>query len=427
MLECTDTENTRKSLTFTTRDGEEASFFYPHQISGHISLLVPRYYIQKALPDLPLSRAMPHLSEIKNLIELRETERYPQRTAFAKATDLLDQVGGVTLVVQCGFGKTILALCLLHARGLTAIIVAHKFALLTQWKECIEKCLPGAQVGIICQNRCEVKGRDIVLCSLQSLAARDYGPLQFGVLVSDECHHIPAQTFSKAMSKLDVHYTIGLSATPDRRDGLGQVVFLHMGPKYLVPVVEWRPDVQVNVIKYRTALKMPKMTRSRYSYTRAITVLTRDKRRNQILLDLCRTMTEKPNRKGLFLSCRVAHLQEFYQKLQETKKVALYTGSKNTHPGKNKRTPSFQQNLTFCTFAIASEGLDFDGDYIIISTPSSDVRQCVGRVIRLHSDNRPIVIHMLDEAVDVFCGQFYGKNCHQYYKRAGFEVLFLRV
>jgi len=52
---------------------------------------------------------------------------------------------------------------------------------------------------------------------LHSIAMKDYDLSifkDFGLVIFDECHHLSAKTFSKAMMKLRIPYTLGLSATP---------------------------------------------------------------------------------------------------------------------------------------------------------------------------------------------------------------------
>ena len=45
----------------------------------------------------------------------------------------------------------------------------------------------------------------------------------FGFVIYDECHHLGAEVFSRALLKTNTRYTLGLSATPKRQDGLSSV------------------------------------------------------------------------------------------------------------------------------------------------------------------------------------------------------------
>lgn len=47
--------------------------------------------------------------------------------------------------------------------------------------------------------------------------------LDIGFVIYDECHHIGSEVFHLAMPKLSTKYVLGLSATPNRKDGLEKV------------------------------------------------------------------------------------------------------------------------------------------------------------------------------------------------------------
>lgn len=48
-------------------------------------------------------------------------------------------------------------------------------------------------------------------------------------MVVDECHHTPAESFTRVISAFPAKYRLGLSATPDRDDGLGGMVYAILG------------------------------------------------------------------------------------------------------------------------------------------------------------------------------------------------------
>ena len=92
--------------------------------------------------------------------------------------------------------------------------------------ETILEFLPNARIGKIQQNTVDVEDKDIVLAMVQSLSKKEYksGTFEpFGLAIFDECHHLGAEVFSKSLMKVGCKYTLGLSATPDRNDGLTKV------------------------------------------------------------------------------------------------------------------------------------------------------------------------------------------------------------
>ena len=103
---------------------------------------------------------------------------------------------------------------------------------MNQWIERIKFALPQAKVGIVQGDKCEIEGSDIIIGMLQTLSMKDFPSDAFdsiGHVIIDECHRIPSRVFSKALLKLNSHYMLGLSATPNRKDGLTKVLKYYIG------------------------------------------------------------------------------------------------------------------------------------------------------------------------------------------------------
>ena len=99
-----------------------------------------------------------------------------------------------------------------------------------QWKERIEFFLPDAK-GKIQGDVVKIDDKDIVIGMLQSISMKDYPDEvfnSFGFVIYDECHHLGAEVFSRSLIK-GCKYTLGLSATPKRADGLTKVFECFLG------------------------------------------------------------------------------------------------------------------------------------------------------------------------------------------------------
>ena len=148
-----------------------------------------------------------------------------------------------------------MALYLIGQLKRKTIIIIHKEFLLNQWIKRIEEFLPEARIGIIQASKVDYKNKDIVIGMLQSLSSKEYDIEEvfgdFGFTVVDECHHIAAEVFSRSLPKVNSYYSLGLSATPKRADGLSHVFEAYLGP--MLYKVNKRDDklVRVNVIRYR--------------------------------------------------------------------------------------------------------------------------------------------------------------------------------
>ena len=68
---------------------------------------------------------------------------------------------------------------------------------------------------------------------LQTLTRRDNIAeltANYGLVIVDECHHIPAAAFEHAVKQIPARRWLGLTATPYRRDQLDDLIHLQMGP-----------------------------------------------------------------------------------------------------------------------------------------------------------------------------------------------------
>src|SRR3712207_3409121 len=90
---------------------------------------------------------------------------------------------------------------------------------LQQWRNGLVQLagIPSGVVGVVGGG--EHTARPITVMTYDS-AALPRRPLeQFGLLVVDEAHHLPAPTYRTIAERVRAPWRLGLSATPERRDG----------------------------------------------------------------------------------------------------------------------------------------------------------------------------------------------------------------
>jgi len=136
-----------------------------------------------------------------------------------------------TLTAPTGSGKTVMALYMLGQRRQPTLIVTHTKELLNQWSSRIEQFLgiPPNKIGRIGDGERTV-GEKITVALVQSLYKCSYQVYpHIAYLIVDECHRIPARTFTEAVSAFDCRFITGLSATPWRRDKLSKLIFWYVG------------------------------------------------------------------------------------------------------------------------------------------------------------------------------------------------------
>ncbi len=316
-------------------------------------------------------------------------------------TDILQREFGV-LEAGTGAGKTVIALAVIAARKQPTLILVHTKELLHQWAERIETFL-GIKAGLVGDGHNEPGLVTVAIVNSAKKHLDELKPL-FGQLCVDECHRVPASLFTDVVTAFACRYSLGLSATAFRRDGLTKLITFYLGaPAHRVS--KQHLHATGAVLKPLFVQRQTGFTFSyRGNYQDLMTELTHNQQRNeQIATDI---IAETKNDSGtlLVVSDRVSHCQLLAEILAENRITAsVLTGAL----AKDKRTAIVDDvregrvRVLISTIQLIGEGFDCPGlSTLFLTTPikfSGRLLQVVGRILRpAAADKQPKVYDYVD-------------------------------
>lgn len=335
------------------------------------------------------------------------------------------------ICVPCGRGKTFMALAIAMRLGRRFLIVVDKEFLMNQWKGEIEAYVSGCRVGIIQGDKLQTDAAayDCTICMIQTICQREFPAgcfEEYGFTIFDECHHLGAQHFSGALRKIQTRYMLGLSATPDRDDGLTKVFEYFLGKAvYEERTREPDPTVVVRAIWYKNEdpayADVPVNWRGEPVTARLLTQVVECVPRTERVLAEIRELAADKNRQILVLSERKAHLEAIAAGLaDEAYLVGYYVGG--------MKQEVLDSNAATCqillgTYAMASEAMNIKTlNTMIMASPRKKIEQSTGRILRTRPENRkvdPVIVDVIDQH-DMYVRQWWQRA--RYYKKCAYVV-----
>ncbi len=251
------------------------------------------------------------------------------------AIDCFDDQDSGVLVAPSGSGKTIMGLELITRKAQPALIIVHKKQIFNQWLERIEHFLqiPKREIGQFSAIKKSVKS-PITVAMIQSLIRTEgferLSP-NFGLILVDECHHIPAKMFRQTITKFNSYYLYGLTATPKRKNNDEKLIYIYIGDiVYQIPrdhnfsFSQKREAKNLNIIIKETSLSIPFNVKSD-DFQLLSKILIFDSRRNSLIAEDVATKA-KEGYKCLVLTERKEHVETLNQYLKRDFEVITFTG-----------------------------------------------------------------------------------------------------
>lgn len=412
--------------------------FYDHPTKDNI-IGIPRFWGLSIFGEPSIDIRTVGCEIETNAISLRPL----QEKAVEQTLQSLNVYGGATIIADCGFGKTRLALALCAALKRRTLILCNRELLMIQWASVFRELMPQVKIawlqGTPSLSKKQVKvnmeyylgpmeHHDVCIASIETLIEADVPKsflASFGLVIVDECHHLAAATLVHALPLLPARYIVGLSATPDRRDGLEHALYWLSGPasfvyKRLPEITGISGSVEVFKVVADCNNREKMYVNGQMAFAEMLTMLTLDDRRNKIILDLLVNFIDR--KKIIVVSGLVAHCIALKDAMTERLdklglKAALMAGPKiDAELAKDPNT-----KFVFATYSLLEEGYDDPVlDTLVLATPRSRIQQTIGRIERTHEGKlTPIVFDVVDN-FSVYPSMWAKRK--KFYSSRGFEI-----
>ena len=302
-----------------------------------------------------------------------------------KAVDAAVAAGQGVIQAPTGSGKTVMACGLVEATGMNTLIAVHTSVLLEQTAAAIRRFL-GVEPGLIGGGHENISS--VTVAMVQTLVRRDLKALHglFGMVILDEAHHCPAESFKGVVASFPARYRFGLTATPSRKDRLHPVLYDTIGP--VVTRVDAKSLIAGGSITPVEAVRVDTGFYTRYTkdYGKLITRIAKNRARNELVVDaICRHRGEKT----LVLSERVDHCTVLADAIRAAGiDAAVMTGSvsRDDRASLLARFQSGDLSVLISTSSLVGEGFDLPAiDTVVITVPNGNIArttQFLGRALR---------------------------------------------
>lgn len=363
---------------------------------------------------------------------------------------LMPHTNGV-LAATTAFGKTVTAAALIARRKTNTLILVHSKALLLQWHERLSEFLdidfPDDEIS---RRRGRKKAFSPIGC-LDSTSNTLHGVIdvalmqscfdgdevksfvqEYGMVIVDECHHVPSITFENVLKHVSAHYVYGLTATPIRKDGLQPIIFMQCGP------IRFSADAKAQIQRQNfQRYLIPRFTSYRpiTDEKQSFTVLsqslsTSEIRNNLIIDDVLDVVTS--GRTPIILTSRTSHVELLAEMLEtHVANVIRLTGEgtsrhKREILQKLQDIPQDTPLVIVATGKYVGEGFDYPRlDTLFLALPISWkglVAQYAGRLHRENAGKTDVRIYDYIDIHEPVCESMYRKRLKGY-SSIGYRIL----
>jgi superfamily II DNA or RNA helicase len=295
-----------------------------------------------------------------------------------------------------GWGKTFTALYLAKKLGQKTLVVTHTTMLRDQWIEEV-RSMYGMEPGIIGSSKFDIEDHAIVIGNVQTVTKRRLElSKEFGTIILDEAHHVPATTFSDIIDSSYARYRIALSGTMLRSDGKHVIFKDYFGPTIIRPPQSHTLNPTIKLIGTGISISREE------TWVQKLNSLLYDETYQELIAAIALRQINKGH-SVLVVASRTEFLKNVKGLIGDT--CVLITGEQSGPEGFAERKRLIQQvenREKMCIAAskqIFSEGISVNAlSCLILPEPSANLitlEQLIGRIMRLNPGKLdPVVIDM---------------------------------
>ncbi|MFH1187696.1 MAG: DEAD/DEAH box helicase family protein [bacterium] len=342
------------------------------------------------------------------------------------------------LVAPPGSGKTIIGIELIAKQKQPALILVHKKQIFNQWIERIENFLniPKREIGQLCSSKKKVGGK-VTVAMIQTLSKindlkKFANDNNFGLILVDECHHIPAKTFRNIITNFNPYYLYGLTATPNRKHNDGKLIFIYLGEILHTIENSYKAEKnsakqtksKIKIIIKNTNIEVPfKVRVDDFQVLSKIIVF--DSNRNRQIVNDIKTAVDQGLR-CLVLTERKDHVEVLNYYIKGKYETVILTGdlTEKQKKIKIKQIEAGHFQVLLATGQLIGEGADFQNlDCLFLVYPFSSqtkLTQYIGRTQR-GLDAESIIYDYRDIKID-YLEKFFKKRIGYYRKNFGTKL-----
>jgi len=422
--------NVKEKLERRTRGyGNSAMTINVFYLESEKFLLIPRNFpLQNYFSNIEIHDHRHHGQPIEinhNITPRGEVQERAIRYMMSHEDGILQLAPGV--------GKTVITIYMIAKRKVKSLILVHRDPLAIQWKNRLLQFTDIKEEDIARLSSSTFKedlDKPIIISTTQTFLSllkrkrKDFliklNEANIGIFVGDEVHTtVGAPTFSECSIHIPSKYTYGLSATPYRYDGNGDIIEYHLGEVFSDDDIQGTMDARVTVVMLDYQIDTPYRTQyirygGEFQRARYLNLIKKSKPFVEVVRGLLRRF--KDDRQTICIAERINLIEELHKWMPSTSK-AMFCGKGGLE--------TLDSQHTFATPGKCRDGVDAPWkDTVIMTSPISNIEQLTGRVIRAKKNKKtPIIIDMVDYGCENISQTFYIRK--KFYLKKGWRIQYV--